>query len=160
ATTATATAPPPPISTAGGSRRRGATRSRHDGGELRRSVTARSRDAQLFRGKRPPHLRGAGPPWEGSIPCGHADAPSVPARRLHVTGFEPLPTLRTGELRVHGVAARPVTHLDGRAGGAGHPAVAPGQEGDDDRVEGAALLGEAVLEAVGPLRVLPPLQHA
>src|SRR5207253_6856335 len=44
-------------------------------------------------------------------------------------------------------AAAAVHELDRRAVAAGHPAVAPAGQGDDDGIEVAALLGEPVLEA-------------
>src|SRR5205807_606196 len=84
----------------------------------------------------------------------------APGCRLDVSRPEPLAALGAGELGMHGVATVAVAHLDGRSRGPRHPTVAPRQEGDDDRVEVAALLGEAVLEAVGALGVLAAFEHA
>ena len=60
---------------------------------------------------------------------------------------------------VHVVVAGRVVQDQGRAFGAGKPALAPGGHGGEDRVHLATLVGEPVLVAAGVLLVLVPGQE-
>jgi hypothetical protein len=64
------------------------------------------------------------------------------------------------QLRRDGMAARLVLDDERRALLVAHPAVAPSQKADDDRVKVAALIREYVLEARRPTVVLRALEHA
>src|SRR5947209_9114315 len=139
--------------------------------------TARGRSSLRRRGRRgPTWRRRRASPWGRRRPYSRTHrSPSRSSRAdrarrrghpgpaglgLHVGGLEPVAALGAGELWVDGVAAGLVADLDRRALLAGHPLVAPSQQGDQDRPEVEALLGEPVLEAVGTLGVEPLLEHA
>ncbi len=75
----------------------------------------------------------------------------------------PSPARRIARRRGAGVVAWPQPRCTSSIGGpvfAGHPAVAPAGERDDDAVEVAPLLGETVLEARRALLVAHAPEHA
>src|SRR5438270_673029 len=78
---------------------------------------------------------------------------------LHVRRRQPFAAVGARQLRMYGVAARLVTHLDGGVVLGGEPLVSPTEERDHDWPEIAAHLRQPVLEPVRPVRVLALLEH-
>src|SRR4051794_3843632 len=78
---------------------------------------------------------------------------------LHVRRRQPFAAVGARQLRMYGVAARLVTHLDRGAVLGSEPLVAPTEERDHDWPEVAAHLRQPVLEPVRPVRVLALFEH-